>query len=154
MLAVEMCTLFDLPILLFLILDYTDIKYLSLGSQASAKTYTDASTKNMNLHLEQVHGITKENPRDSGRKSTLSRGTSQANVQSQLSSGSWTHPSTTANRIEFNSDIFKALLIRWICSSNISFRIVEHHSFRQLLTYLLASVSLLSFNLVIKSLIK
>jgi len=94
----------------------------------------------MNFHLEQVHGITKDNPRETGRKSTLSRRTSLANVQSQLSSTSWTRTSSATNRIEFNSDVFKALLIRWICSSNISFAIVEHHPFRQLLTYLLASV--------------
>ena len=99
----------------------------------------------MNLHLEQAHGITKDNPRDSGPKSTLSRQASLANVQSQLSSNSWNRASTTPSRIEFNSDIFKALLIRWICSSNISFAIVEHHAFRQLLTYLLASVCFLNY---------
>jgi len=90
--------------------------------------------------LEQVHGITKDNPRETGRKSTLSRRTSLANVQSQLSSTSWTRTSSVTNRIEFNSDVFKAPWIRWICSSNISFAIVEHHRFRQLLTYLFPSV--------------
>jgi len=122
-------------------LKYTHIHLSpSLGSRASAKTYTDESTKNMDFHLEQVHGITKDNPRDTGRKSTLSRSTSLANVQSQLLGTSWIRTSSVTNRIEFNSDVFKALLIRWICSSNISFAIVEHYPFRQLLTYLLASV--------------
>ena|SRR5437899_666103 len=94
----------------------------------------------MNQHLEQAHGITKDNPRAVGLKPSLSRTASQHNTQSQLSSNSWTRSGNSSGRIEFNSDIFKALLVQWICSSNISFAIVEHNQFRVLLTYLLASV--------------
>lgn len=96
----------------------------------------------MNQHLEQAHGITKDNPRAAGQKPPLSRSISHHNIQSELSSSSWTRSGNNSGRIKFNSDIFKALLVQWICSSNISFAIVEHNHFRLLLTYLVASVRL------------
>ena len=100
----------------------------------------------MNQHLEQAHGITKDNPRAAGLKPSLSRSTSHHNIQSQLSSSSWTRSGSNSGRIEFNSDIFKALLVQWICSSNISFAVVEHNHFRVPLTYLLASVCFVLLN--------
>ncbi|RPB05419.1 hypothetical protein L873DRAFT_1635050, partial [Choiromyces venosus 120613-1] len=98
-------------------------------------------TKNMNQHLEQVHGITKDNPQEPSPKSLHSRITSQPILQSQLSSSSWAHTTggSILGQLEFNNDIFKAMLVWWICSNNISFEIVEHHAFWVLLTYLLTT---------------
>jgi hypothetical protein len=45
-------------------------------------------------------------------------------------------------RIEFNLDIFKQLLLRWIIVNHIAIRQVEDAAFRTLLCYLLASVRL------------
>ncbi|RPB22507.1 hypothetical protein L211DRAFT_788718, partial [Terfezia boudieri ATCC MYA-4762] len=39
-------------------------------------------------------------------------------------------------KIQFNSDVFKQLLVQWMVFSNISFRQVEETSFRLLLSYL------------------
>ncbi|RPB00293.1 hypothetical protein L873DRAFT_1634871, partial [Choiromyces venosus 120613-1] len=51
--------------------------------------------------------------------------------------------------LEFNGDIFKAMLVQWICSSNISFTIVEHHAFQLLLTYLLTTPLTYSLSLTL-----
>ena len=48
---------------------------------------------------------------------------------------------TPLPRIRFNSDIFKAMLVRWIYVTNTPFFVVEDPTFRILLAYLLTCVS-------------
>jgi hypothetical protein len=50
-------------------------------------------------------------------------------------------------RIAFNQDLFKQLLIQWIVTNHISFSQVENKSFRLLLMYLSACVSIPKFRL-------
>ena len=89
----------------------------------------------MNDHLQQFHQIDKEHPVDPA---------SSLGACSAISNGPGTIEAAFARglqRIEFNKDIFKAVLIQWIYINNISFRVVEQRSFRLLLMYLLACVS-------------
>jgi len=48
----------------------------------------------------------------------------------------------TRPQIVFNQDVFRNMLLHWIIQNNISFRTVEEGSFRTLLGYLAACVSL------------
>lgn len=48
----------------------------------------------------------------------------------------------THSQIVFNADLFKDLLLRWMILNHISFSQVEQSSFRVLLWYLAACVSL------------
>ena len=48
----------------------------------------------------------------------------------------------TDTQIVFNADLFKHLLLRWMILNHISFSQVEQSSFRVLLRYLAACVSL------------
>lgn len=106
--------------------------------KATAKTFSDASTRNMIEHLAEDHGITKEN--QEGQKSRSSQRIEEAFRHTS-------HPRT----IHFNKKIFKQLLVRWIIVSNISFRQVEIPAFRFLLAYLCACVSF-HFSLISRAL--
>ncbi|KAF8418288.1 hypothetical protein EV426DRAFT_619566 [Tirmania nivea] len=76
-----------------------------------AKRYADGSTKHLIQYL-QGHRMTENGPAFGN----------------------------STPKIQFNSDVFKQLLVQWMVLSNISFRQVEESSFRLLLSYL-ASVS-------------
>ena len=87
----------------------------------------------MNLHLEAVHGITKAFPTEpspAGRFDTLAP--EESRIAASFARG--------IQCLSFNSDIFKAILIRWIYCNNLSFRVVEQPGFRLILTHLLACV--------------
>jgi hypothetical protein len=89
----------------------------------------------MNDHLLLIHKINKEHPVDPadslGSHSAISDGL-----------GTIVHAFARGlQQIEFNKDIFKAVLIQWIYIDNISFRVVEQRSFHLLLSYLVACVS-------------
>ena len=101
-----------------------------LGPKGRGPSYSDVSTKNMNLHLASVHRITKENPEIPGG----SVPGSQANSRILAA---FAHQ---APRIQFNSDVFKQLLTRWIYITNSAFQSVEEPTFRVILAYLLACV--------------
>ena len=104
-----------------------------IGPAYKAPTYTDGSTKNMNLHLEAVHGMTTAFPTEpspAGRFHTLAPEESQNAVS--FARG--------IQRLSFNSDIFKGILIRWIYCNNNGFRVVEQPGFRLILKYLLGCV--------------
>lgn len=47
-----------------------------------------------------------------------------------------------AQQLHFNLDVFKAILFQWVYINNISFRVVEQPTFRLILGYLMACVSL------------
>jgi len=89
----------------------------------------------MNDHLQQFHQIDKEHPVDPA---------SSLGARSAITNGPGTIKAAFARglqRIEFNKDIIKAVLIQGIYINNISFRVVEQRSFRRLLMYLLACLS-------------
>ena len=44
-------------------------------------------------------------------------------------------------KIEFNADVFKHLMVRWVFKMSISFRACEDDTFRAILSYLAACVS-------------
>lgn len=88
-------------------------------------TFSDSSTRNMLDHLQLEHGITKLDP----------EGSSVAVNRIEAAFGN------TTTRIEFNTNMFRLLLLRWIIVNNISFRQVQDNAFRTLLTYLCACVS-------------
>lgn len=79
----------------------------------------------MIVHLRDVHRINKDGPMD-------------------------TNPGVTERidnvfgkahqRIQFNLNLFKQLLLRWIKVNHISFRQVERYTFRTLLFYLVGCV--------------
>ena len=100
------------------------------GPQSRAPLYTDSSTKNMNLHLAVSHGVTKEYP-DGGYAIASTVGESRI----VAAFGRMIFPG-----LQFNSDIFKQMLVRWIYVTNTPFYAVEDSTFRILLTYLLSCV--------------
>jgi hypothetical protein len=89
----------------------------------------------MNDHLQQFQQIDKERPVDPA---------SSLGAHCAISNGPGTFEAAFARglqRIEFNKDIFKPVLIQWIHVNNISFRGFKQRSFRLLLMYLLPCVS-------------
>ena len=79
-------------------------------------------------HLRDCHKISKHGP-----------------VQVQLEKGQIQIEKASGNtrpQIIFNQDIFRNMLLHWMILNNISFRAVEQASFRVLLGYLAACVSL------------
>ena len=104
-----------------------------LGSRSRATVYADSSTKNMNHHLATSYGVTKHCPEGGQHiQSTVSKSRIVAAFGCTLPPG-----------LQFNSDIFKLLLIRWIYVTNTAFCAVEDPTFRILLHYLLCCVSYL-----------
>ena len=89
----------------------------------------------MNDHLQQIHQIDNEHPADpaSSLVARSARSNGPGTIEAVFARG--------LQQIEFNKDIFKAVVIQWIYIYNISFRVVEQRSFRLLLMYLLACVS-------------
>jgi len=88
----------------------------------------------MNDHLLLIHKIDKEHPVDPA---------DSLGSHSAISDGLGTIVRAFARgleRIEFNNDIFKAVLIQGNYINNISFRVVGQRSFRLQLSYLLACV--------------
>jgi len=104
-----------------------------LGPRSRAPVYADSSTKNMNHHLATSHSVTKNCPEGGQHiQSTASESRIVAAFGRTLPPG-----------LQFNSDIFKLLLIRWIYVTNTAFYAVEDPTFRILLHYLLCCVSYL-----------
>ena len=90
----------------------------------------------MNLHLAVSHGVTKEYPEGGQQHSTAS---SESRIVAAFGR-------TISPGLQFNSDIFKQMLIRWIYVTNTPFYAVADPTFRILLHYLLSCVcSLYSF---------
>jgi hypothetical protein len=87
----------------------------------------------MNHHLEFDHGVTKEQPYGEKSGTGVGNTTTDSPIHAAFAK--------SIQRLQFNSDLFKALLIRWICFNNISFRVVEQPTCRLLLSYLMACVS-------------
>ena len=102
-----------------------------LDPQSRAPVYADSFTKNMNNHLAIIHGVTKDCP-DGGQRSSNAASESSivAAFDRKMPPG-----------LQFNSDVFKQLLIRWIYVTNTAFYAVEDQTFRILLHYLLSCVS-------------
>jgi len=78
------------------------------GPRGRAPVYTNSSTKNMNLHLASSHGVTKEYP-DGGYRVSSTAGESRIVAAFRR---------TVAPGLQFNSDMFKQLLVRWIYVTN------------------------------------
>jgi len=95
-------------------------------NKRSVATFSDSSTKNMIEHLCDTHRIGKHSPIEA----TLAQG--QVLLETVFGK--------TRPQIVFNRDVFQNLLLRWIILNNVSFLKIEQHSFRVLLTYLLACV--------------
>jgi hypothetical protein len=93
----------------------------------TAQTFAVSGTKNMIDHLRDSHRIDKDGVMDTERA---------VNQRINKIFGKAT------KRIEFNLDMFKQLLLRWIIVNHIAFRQVEDSAFRTLLCYLLACVRL------------
>jgi len=102
------------------------------GPQGRAPVYTGSSTKNMNLHLASSHGVTKEYPDGDYHVSSTA---GESRIVAAFGS-------TVAPGLQFNSDMFKQLLVRWICVTNTPFYAVEDSTFRILLAYLLSCIRL------------
>ena len=100
-----------------------------------AVTFADSSTKNMIEHLHDTHQKTKEGPL------TIQLEKGQLRIETAFGN--------TRPQIIFNKDIFRELLLRWLVINNISFRQVEQGSFRILLGYLAACVSIPFFYLLL-----
>jgi len=92
-------------------------------------TFADSSTKNMIEHLHEIHKIGKDGP------IPLKHG--QVLIETAFGK--------THQQVTFNRDLFRDLLLRWIIENHISFSQVEKSSFRVLLRYLVACVSIFYF---------
>ena len=79
-------------------------------------------------HLRESHKVGKQGP-----------------IQVQLEKGQIQIEAAFGNtrpQIIFNQEVFRNMLLHWIIQNNISFRAVEQTSFRVLLGYLAACVSI------------
>ena len=102
------------------------------GPRGWAPVYTNSSSKNINQHLASSHGVTKKYPDGGYRVSSIS---GESRIVAAFGS-------TVAPGLQFNSDMFKQLLVRWICVTNTPFYAVEDSTFRILLAYLLSCIRL------------
>jgi len=91
--------------------------------------FADSSTKNMIQHLHEIHKIGKDGP------IPLKHG----KVLIETAFGK------TRPQVTFNTDLFRDPLLRWIIENHISFSQVQKSSFRVLLRYLVACVSIFYF---------
>jgi hypothetical protein len=64
------------------------------GPSQSMRTYTDGSTKNMNIHLEHCHGVTKDAPYGPSAEHSVE----QSPLATTLARG--------IHNLQFNSDLF------------------------------------------------
>ena len=83
-------------------------------------------------HLRESHKVGKQGP-----------------IQVQLEKGQIQIEAAFGNtrpQIIFNQEVFRNMLLHWIIQNNISFRAVELASFRVLLGYLAACVSISDLN--------
>jgi len=79
----------------------------------------------MNRHLDDTHGINKGNPIGA--------------VTMPAADGTLhTAFAKAIHTLQFNRDLFKARLIQGIVTNNISFCVVEQHTSRRLVSYLMA----------------
>jgi hypothetical protein len=81
----------------------------------------------MNHHLEFDHGATKEQPYSEKLGTSVRNTTTDSTIHAAFGK--------SIQGLQFNSDLFKILLIRCICCINIRFRVVEQATFRLLLSY-------------------
>ncbi|KAG0638369.1 hypothetical protein HOY80DRAFT_1047915 [Tuber brumale] len=112
--------------------EFTRVESISLKMDLSpakglSVTFADSSTKNMIEHLQEIHKIGKDGP------IPLEHG--QVLIETAFGK--------TRPQVTFNSDLFHDLLLRWIIEIHISFSQVEKGSFRVLLRYLVACVSII-----------
>jgi len=84
----------------------------------------------MNNHLTLHHGATKVHPH-SGYE--LSAATSESRILAAFGR-------TVSPGLQFNTDIFKQMLIRWMYVTNTAFYAIEDPTFHVLLLYLLSCV--------------
>ena len=77
-------------------------------------------------HLRNIHRIDKDGPMDT-------QGAVTQRIDKVFGKAK--------QRLEFNHEIFKHLLLRWVIINHIAFRQVEDHAFRTMLCYLLACIS-------------
>jgi len=95
--------------------------------QNRAPSYTGGSTRYMTRHLDVTHGINKDNPFGA---------VTMAAAEGMLH----TAFAKAIHKLQFNRDLFKALLVQWIVTNKISFRTVEQRKFHLLLCFLMACV--------------
>ncbi|KAF8241288.1 hypothetical protein K440DRAFT_573567, partial [Wilcoxina mikolae CBS 423.85] len=93
------------------------------------QTLAVSGTKNMIEHLRDVHRIDKDGPMDSEYAVNQCIDHAFGNAK---------------QRIQFNLDMFRQLLLRWKIVNHIAFPQVEDNAFRVLLFYLLAYFRLFS----------
>lgn len=79
-------------------------------------------------HLRETHKI--------GKHGAIAVQLEKGQIQIETAFGN------TRPQIIFNQEVFRNMLLHWIIQNNISFRAVEQGSFRTLLGYLTACVSL------------
>jgi hypothetical protein len=96
----------------------------------TAQTFAVSGKKNMIDHLREAHRIDKVGVMDT-------EGAVNQRIDKVFGK--------PTKRIDFNLDMFKQLLLRWIIVNHRAFRQVEDAAFRTLLCYLLACVRLDSF---------
>ena len=84
----------------------------------------------MNNHLTVHHGVTKDHP-DGGYE--LSTAASESRIVAAFGR-------TVSPGLQFNTQIFKEMLIRWMYVTNTAFYAIEDPTFRVLLLYLLSCV--------------
>jgi len=90
-------------------------------------THTGGSTCKINRYLDVSHGNNKDNP--------IGAATMPAHSTLHMAFAKAIHI------LQFDRDLFKALLIQWIPTNNIGFCVVEQCTFRLRLSYLMACLS-------------
>jgi len=86
-------------------------------------------------HLQEVHKVNRDGP--------IPVEAGQALIETSFGK--------TKPQIVFNADMFRDLLTRWMILNHISFSQVEQNSFRVLLRYLVACVSIRTSGAILRS---
>jgi len=100
-------------------------------------TFATTSTKNPQEHLRLKHRIDAD-----GVIATSRSTTHQETIQAAFGRSG-------IPKIEFNTDVYKHLMVCWIFKMSISFRVCDDDSFRAILSYLVACVSTLNYSCII-----
>jgi len=92
-----------------------------------APSYTGGSNRNINSHPDVTYGINKDNP---------------IGVVTVAAADGTLHTAfaNAIHKLQFNRDLFNGLLIQWIVTNNISFRVVEQRTLRLYLSHLMGCV--------------
>jgi hypothetical protein len=94
-----------------------------------AVTFATTSTKNPREHLRLKHRIDAD-----GVIATSGSTTHQETIQAAFGRAG-------IPKIEFNADVFKHLMVRWVFKMSITFRVCDDDTFRAIPSYLAACVS-------------